>query len=531
MIQKNFLKIKKIIFYIKKIIINKYENDFILYNKKKFKNSKKKYNQILIENTNLQPNHIAISHFSKVLSEIHDAEIVCYEPRIHFGFLNKIKSFILKFKVKKIFASFGVSKFLDNNVSDHTALSYKLLNILMSEIKNKTDLLNLTIDGIWVGDIIYDQYLGQYKVPTVKLKSEELRKTLFEFCNLYYHWKSLFSKKNIKSVVISHACYFMGLPGRMAIEYEIPVYQANLQTIYYLSKKNIFPSSEFHSYKDKFEKLEDEKKKKGIMEARRRLNLIFEGNINIDQFYIKNSAYSQNKISAKIIENKSPIKILIASHSFYDAPNGLGKTLFSDFFEWLEFIGELSNKTKYEWYIKTHPGIDILDKKTIDSFVSRFKRIILVPDKTSHNQLINEGINIVMTVYGSIGIEYAAKNITVVNASLNNPHINYDFNINPQSQDELKNIILNLENYVNLDIRIDDVYQCYYMKYLYYDHNIFFSEFKSVMDKIGGYYSLYSANIYKEWMNYLTTEKQNKIELNLKKFVLSGDYKIKSNFS
>ena len=267
------------------------------------------------------------------------------------------------------------------------------------------------------------------------------------------------------------------------------------------------------------------------MEARRRLNLIFEGNINIDQFYIKNSAYSQNKISAKIIENKSPIKILIASHSFYDAPNGLGKTLFSDFYEWLEFIGELSNKTKYEWYIKTHPGIDILDKKTIDSFVSRFKRIILVPDKTSHNQLINEGINIVMTVYGSIGIEYAAKNITVVNASLNNPHINYDFNINPQSQDELKNIILNLENYVNLDIRIDDVYQCYYMKYLYYDHNIFFSEFKSVMDKIGGYYSLYSANIYKEWMNYLTTEKQNKIELNLKKFVLSGDYKIKSNFS
>ena len=56
-------------------------------------------------------------------------------------------------------------------------------------------------------------------------------------------------------------------------------------------------------------------------------------------------------------------------------------------------------------------------------------KIILIPDTTSHHQLIEEGINTVITVYGSIGIEYAIKNITVVNASLNNPHISYNFNI------------------------------------------------------------------------------------------------------
>ncbi len=524
-------KIKKFIFFIKKIIITNYEIDFIKHNKKIFKHFQNKNNQIYLENTGMQPNHIAMSHFSKVLSEIHDAEIVSYEPRINFGLLNKIKFFLVNFKIKKIIKSFGVDNFYYKDTSDHEALSNKLTDILMSEINTKKDLISLTIDGIWVGDLIYDEYLNSNKVPTVNVKSEELRKILYEFSLLYYHWKNLFSKKNVKSIVISHACYFMGLPARMAIEYDIPAYQVNLQTIYYLSKKNLFPSCEFNSYKKDFEKLDDEKKKKSIKEASERLNLIFEGKTNIDQLYIKNSAYSQNKTFSKLIVNKKPIKVLIASHSFYDAPNGLGKTLFSDFYEWLEFIGELSNKTDYEWYIKTHPGIDILDQKTIDDFLSRFKKIILIPERTSHHQLISEGINIVLTVYGSIGIEYAAKKITVINASLNNPHVDYDFNIHPKSQDQLKNIILNLENYVTLDISLEDVYECYYMKYCYYDHNIFFSDFKSIINNIGGYYSQYSPSIYREWVKYFNPDIQNKLEINLKKFVLSGEYKIKSNWS
>ena len=516
---------------IKLIIIDRAERNFIRHNKALFDNPQNKDNQILIEINSMQPNHKAISHFSKVLTEIHDAELVGYQPRIKFNLFYKFKSYILDFKVKKIYQSFGVNKFLNHDINNYKTLANHLTNRLMSEVDTKSDLINLIVDDIWVGDLIYDQYLASYKVPTVSLKSSELRKILYEFCILYYYWKELFSKKKIKALVISHACYFMGLPGRIAIDFDIPVYQANLQTIYYLSKKNLFPSSEFHSYKNDFDQLNIEAKDNGIQEARERLRLVFEGSTDIDQLYIKNSAYNKKKTSKRILKNKSPIKILIASHSFYDAPHGFGKTLFPDFYEWLEFIGELSNKTDYEWYIKTHPGIDIIDKKTIDDFVLRYKKIILIPDTTSHHQLIEEGINTVLTVHGSIGIEYAAKNITVINASLNNPHISYDFNIHPKSKEELKNVILNLNNYVNANLFSDDVYKCYYMKYRYYDYNIFFSNFKSSMKQMGGYYSLFSSKIYDHWINYFTPEIQTKIELNLKKFVLSREYKIKSSWS
>ena len=117
----------------------------------------------------------------------------------------------------------------------------------------------------------------------------------------------------------------MGISARIAIYFNVPVYQVNLHNVYFLSKSNLFPSSEFHDYKKDFERLDIKKKYNAIAEARERLKLIFEGKTNVDQRYIKNSAYSQKKTSSRIISNKKKIKILIASHSFYDSPNGLGK--------------------------------------------------------------------------------------------------------------------------------------------------------------------------------------------------------------
>ena len=519
---------KFILLIIKTIFIDRGDRNFIRHNKSFFNNPIiNKDNQILIEMHPIQPNHIAISHFSRVLSEIHDAQLVGYQARIQFKLINKIKFFFSKYY--KIYKSFGVNKFTNINKNIYKTLAEQLASKLMSEVNSKSDLENLVVDDIWFGDLIYDEYLKSNKVPTVNIKSDKYKKILFEFCILYYYWKDLFSKNNIKGLIVSHTCYFMGIPVRIAISLGIAVYQVNLEGVYFLSKKNMFPYSEFHSFKDDFEKLDIVTKNNGITKARERLKLIFEGRTDVDQFYIKNSAYSQKKTSIRILDNKSPIKILIASHSFYDSPHGLGVSLFPDFLEWLEFLGEISNQTDYEWYIKTHPGIGILDQKTIDDFVSRFEKIILIPNMTSHHQLIEEGINIVLTIHGSIGIEYAAKNITVINASLNNPHIAYDFNIHPKSKEDLKDIIFNLNNYVNLNLFSEDVYKCYYMKYLHDNYSIFFSDYISVKKKMGGDSSILSSKIYDHWINGFTPNIQTKIELNLKKFILSKEYKIKSN--
>ena len=50
-----------------------------------------------------------------------------------------------------------------------------------------------------------------------------------------------------------------------------------------------------------------------------------------------------------------------------------------------------------------------------------------------------------------MGTEYALFDIPVINAAVNNPHHRYNFNFNPKSIEEYKNMILNLSS-LNLKI-------------------------------------------------------------------------------
>ncbi len=512
------------------IIINKFEKNFIKHNYSLFNKPINKDNLILIEMVGSQANHIAVSYLSGVLAKIHNAKIIGYNANFTKNIFQEIKLKIINYKKKKIFESLGMTEILYYNTSKkNKILANHLQNKLMPLINSKSDLENLKVDNILVGDLIYDQYLRFHMVPTIDIHSAKFKKLMFEFCFLYLYWRNLLLKRNVKALIVSHACYFTGLPARIANEFDIPAYQATLENIYYLTKDNPYPSSEFHSYKKDFEKLDIEKKNRAIKKARERLELIFKGSVDVDQRYIKNSAYHKKNSAERILQNKSPIKVLIAPHSFFDSPHGIGKILFPDFYEWLDFICKLSIKTDYEWYIKTHPKTFLENKIVVKDFVSRYPNIQYLSDEVSHNQLINEGINIVLTVYGSIGLEYAARNKTVINASMNNPHISFDFNIHPKSKDDLKNIILNLNKYVKAELFSEDVYKCYFMKYLNYNHDIFIKDFKIEINKMGGYYnSLFTPKIYDFWIKYWSRYIHSQINNSLKEFVLSGEYKMKS---
>ena len=90
------------------------------------------------------------------------------------------------------------------------------------------------------------------------------------------------------------------------------------------------------------------------------------------------------------------------------------------------------------WYIKTHPDFLPGNLEIINELKKYFKNIKILPSNTSHHNIINSGIDFVLTVNGSVGIEYAYNKIPVINASINNPNINYNYNIHPKSIKEYK---------------------------------------------------------------------------------------------
>ena len=81
------------------------------------------------------------------------------------------------------------------------------------------------------------------------------------------------------------------------------------------------------------------------------------------------------------------------------------ETTFSDFFEWFKFIGNISNMTNHEWYLKTHPYIHKKGNFTTDvinKIIKAYPKIKLIESNISHNQLAKEGINCVLTVLGGV---------------------------------------------------------------------------------------------------------------------------------
>ncbi|MFB1022343.1 MAG: hypothetical protein QMC40_06245, partial [Vicingaceae bacterium] len=77
-----------------------------------------------------------------------------------------------------------------------------------------------------------------------------------------------------------------------------------------------------------------------------------------------------------------------------------------DFYEWLCFIGDISEKTNYDWYLKIHPDPLPGTLDNIHEILQNYPRITVIPHLTSHLQLANEGIDFVLTCFGTVGIEY-----------------------------------------------------------------------------------------------------------------------------
>jgi hypothetical protein len=144
------------------------------------------------------------------------------------------------------------------------------------------------------------------------------------------------------------------IPVRIAIKNKIDTFQVTAHSIYRLSKSDLFAYKDFNRYKTIFKQFKNFKKKQFIEKAKKRLNLRFHGHVGVDMPYSTKSAF-EKKYPFSVIKKSNRIKILVASHCFFDSPHSYGNNLFPDFYEWLNFLGKFSSRTDYDWYLKSHP--------------------------------------------------------------------------------------------------------------------------------------------------------------------------------
>jgi hypothetical protein len=182
----------------------------------------------------------------------------------------------------------------------------------------------------------------------------------------------------------------------------------------------------------------------------------------------------------------------------------------------------MSKNVDYEWYIKLHPDVVGEGLKIIKDFRKINSNFTLIPSDTSHHQIINEGIDFALTIWGTIGFEYPLLNIPVINASANNPHAAYNFSITPNNKAEYEVIIQGLSSLKHV-ISKAEIYEYYFMHKIYRLKSLLFKDYEKYLNDIGGYRRSTTKLVYSyfsETDNRLPYEKITDI---IRKFLKSKD--------
>jgi hypothetical protein len=124
-------------------------------------------------------------------------------------------------------------------------------------------------------------------------------------------------------------------------------------------------------------------------------------------------------------------------------------------------------------------------------------------------------------VYGTIGLEYAYFKIPVINASLNNPHISYNFNYHPKNINEYRNAIMNFKN-LNINFDKKQIYEYYFMRYLCTFY-LFPTQLINPEPLTQGH------EVYQKWLKLFNKNLHNDINSKIKKFIDSKKFRMTVN--
>ena len=373
---------------------------------------------------------------------------------------------------------------------------------------------------------MYDDYLRNFNKITIDVNNDEFKNHVNNTLNLFDFWHRYLKDNPVKAVVASHSVYNMGLILRIAISLKIPSYLSSPNGIYYLTGKNFTKHSptEYKKYPEIFKEVNKKYKKKFIIDAKKKLQNRFKGNNDIKILLYRNVSkdiFRNKKNLKKLNFDSDKIKILVQAHQLNDAVHVYGKNVFVDFKEWLNFLGNLSNKTNYLWLLKPHPSEFKTNMIHFDKFINKFPNFKLVNSDVSNSELIKEKINAVTTVYGSGGHEFPLFDIPVINASINNPHIGYNFNFHASNANEYKNLIYNISKLKTNKREVLKIFEYYSVRYT--------MDFTPIINQ-DSYVKKYGQNFKSEYnqifLSQINIKRHNEIYDQIKKFIVSGDFRM-----
>lgn len=530
----NFLK--KIQNLKNKIFLSAAEKKYIEFNKKIFKIYKKNNesnDQILVELFDYPTLIYFWSIIVNYISVRNNLKIKYYYFKTYDSLISLFKLFIKNLSI--IYNSFNV----EEGLNYYKFKEFKKKNFckeLFRKIKTKKKLENFKYCGIKIGDLIYDTYLRSTLKPTVNLEDPKLLEIFITAVEIFDNAKNYFNNNNVKLLITSHSYYIQhGIILRIALKKSIPSIlvhnkaKANADfRLNIIDKKYPFEHNwGYTNYHKNFLKLKN--KKKLLKIGRKLIVNRISGYKKLS--YLKISPYKRCKFKKNnLLKNLNKKNIVIFAHCFFDAVHRFRYSIFTDYYEQINYFINLSEKYKsFNWFIKLHPNDLPYNDIIYKNFLKNKKNITIIEKNTPNSFIIDMKPILAITNNGSIAHEFAYLNIPVINTG-DNVHINYNFCLHPKNKTQLLDMIININKYKN-KLNMNKIY-LYEFMYMHYEYPLLKNDEKKFLkDKFFATKNFNYNSTDKIYKYYIKHHSKNicYIEKYLSKFIINNRKNLKLN--
>ncbi len=388
-----------------------------------------------------------------------------------------------------LLSSFAVEKVIYACGQNNQQYNLDIEDILVEKDvkKLREKVLNFSIDGITVGDLVYDAYLRDTGEPTIHGANDVLINYFYE-AKRYYDVYDIFCKhNNVVATVQGHTVYLMyGMMARVAAKHGATVFGRKPGTSpMTIRRYDSLGELYFHERgfeKDHFNFIFNTYKNDILEKAKSLIRQRFRGiSTKGTDAHVSDGFRAEKKIYSKAeffllyeLDTKNPTAFIMC-HAFSDSPHVGGKMIHSDYFEWLEDTLEiLADIPDVNWVVKLHPQEDHYPKlkqfiiNHLSKYLARYSHIHLAPENI-HTSCIQNIADAIVTVRGSAALEFSALGIPSI-VTGDKGFLDYGFTYEAKNRNEYITLLTNLKDLGKLSReKTEKALAAFYM---YFDTNL-----------------------------------------------------------
>ena len=383
---------------------------------------------------------------------------------------NKLYNIILFCKWKKLYRAIGIETIVKINIPLTFLKKFQINKY--KKFFNKKNFINFNINGVNIGDLLYDTYLRFRVQPTLFINDYFLHKLIFSSNLFFLKLDKLYKKYKFKIFFTSYTSYIHhGLHVRYFLKKKVKVFSVKKTRKYNkrIKKNDTKHSEDFSQYKNIKNIIKKNKKLLHLSqvdlnyrfsEIKKKSSLSY---MNIDTYNLKKNS----NLNLKILDNIDGVMLL---QDFYDSPHDWGKLAFDDFYIWTFFTLNIISKYKLKIAVKPHPNswYNSLDSIVIyERLKKKFPNIIWL-DKDFPNKIIFKKIKFGISARGTVLFELAYHGIKALSCGVY-PGIDFNFTIHADNKYQYKYNLLNIEKIKKPKFTKKDLL---IYNYLYYHHNM-----------------------------------------------------------